>query len=201
MVVAASSAVLMSGVGLQADDSSAPPGASAATAPVSGTPKVGGLKKLSGELRDLVQSDAGGRVLIDAVAAGNPPALIADIEALGGRIETSYGQVVGAQVYVATLAALAGSENLAFARIPSVKTRVGAANSEGDEAIRAREARTDFGVPGRGIVVGVVSDSFDCLGTAADDRASKDLPPNPRGVLVLDDRLCRKDGGPTKGVR
>jgi hypothetical protein len=45
-------------------------------------------------------------------------------------------------------------------------------------------ARTMFGVDGTGVTVGALSDSFDCLGGAAADVASHDLP---SGVNVLED--------------
>lgn len=73
----------------------------------------------------------------------------------------------------------------------------GADTSEGDQQLRADEARAKFAVDGNGFKVGVLSDSFNrdpTAGTnAADDVASGDLPgsANPCGHLtpveVLDD--------------
>lgn len=55
---------------------------------------------------------------------------------------------------------------------------VGLVTSQGDEAMRADVARQLFGVDGTGINIGVISSSFNLLGTAADDVATGDLPAN-----------------------
>lgn len=73
----------------------------------------------------------------------------------------------------------------------------GAETSEGDEQLRANEARAEFEVEGEGVKVGILSDSFDrnpfAPTGAAEDVASGDLPgtSNPCGhttpIEVLDD--------------
>ncbi|HAA28478.1 MAG TPA: peptidase S8 [Cyanobacteria bacterium UBA8553] len=55
---------------------------------------------------------------------------------------------------------------------------VGLVTTQGDEAMRADVARQTFGVDGTGINIGVLSTSFDLLGTASDDVANGDLPAN-----------------------
>ncbi|HEY9609979.1 S8 family peptidase [Allocoleopsis sp.] len=55
---------------------------------------------------------------------------------------------------------------------------VGLVTTQGDEAMRADVARQTFGVDGTGITIGVLSTSFDLLGTASDDVANGDLPAN-----------------------
>ena len=55
-------------------------------------------------------------------------------------------------------------------------TNVGDVTSEGDRALNADDARSDFGVDGTGITIGVLSNSYDNLGGAADDVESGDLP-------------------------
>lgn len=74
----------------------------------------------------------------------------------------------------------------------------GAETSEGDEQLRAAQARAEFGVDGSGVKVGILSDSFDrdafTPTGAAGDVQSGDLPGigNPCGretpVEVLDDQ-------------
>ncbi len=51
----------------------------------------------------------------------------------------------------------------------------GSATSEGDVPHRAAAAGTTFGVNGAGVKIGVLSDSYNYLGKAADDVASGDL--------------------------
>jgi Subtilase family len=73
----------------------------------------------------------------------------------------------------------------------------GAATSEGDEQLRAAQARAEFEVDGSGVKVGILSDSFNQDGSAAtrqaEDVASGDLPGpgNPCGwttpVSILED--------------
>ena len=80
---------------------------------------------------------------------------------------------------------------------PTSEIEIGAVTSQGVEAMNVDEARSNFGVDGEGITIGVISDSFDrALLTdisANDDVLSGDLPGenNPNGyttpVNVLDD--------------
>jgi len=63
-------------------------------------------------------------------------------------------------------------------------THVGSVDSQGDVAMRSDGAHTTFGVDGTGVTVGTLSDSFNCLGGAAGDVASGDLP---AGIVVLQD--------------
>jgi hypothetical protein len=56
-------------------------------------------------------------------------------------------------------------------------THSGSVTSQGDAAMNANLARSNFGVSGTGIKVGVISDSFDLSGTNyLVDQASNDLP-------------------------
>jgi Subtilase family len=81
----------------------------------------------------------------------------------------------------------------------------GAETSEGDEQLRAAQARAEFGVDGNGVKVGILSDSFDrnplAPTGAAEDVASGDLPGagNPcefeAPVEVLDDSEEGEDEG------
>jgi hypothetical protein len=65
---------------------------------------------------------------------------------------------------------------LRFARPAVAITNAGSVTSQGDAAQRSNVARAT-GVTGSGVTVGVLSDSFNCLGGAAMDVASLDLPP------------------------
>lgn len=78
---------------------------------------------------------------------------------------------------------------------------VGAAVTQGDRAIRANIARRLFGLDGRGITIGIISDSFNVLGEARRDVRQGDLPGlrNPNGytrrVRVLRDAVSGSDEG------
>ena len=62
----------------------------------------------------------------------------------------------------------------------------GIVNSQGDVAHRANNARAAFSVNGAGVVIGVLSDSFNNQGGAAADVTSGDLPGpgNPNGFVT-----------------
>jgi hypothetical protein len=118
----------------------------------------------------------GDRVLIDAVADGDPAALSAALTALGMQHLAVHGRMISGQLPIAAIPALNGIAHLRFARPAYASRRVGATTSQGDAALRGAVARSAFGVSGVGVKVGVLSDSFNCLGGADADVWSGDLP-------------------------
>ena len=76
--------------------------------------------------------------------------------------------------------------------VSTSNARVGAVTGEASRALRADIARSQFGVTGDGVCIGMMSDSFDNLGGAAAGVASGDLP---AGILVLDDTGGGSDEG------
>jgi cysteine-rich repeat protein len=116
------------------------------------------------------------RVFIDAVAAGDVDALEADLRALGLEQAAVFGRTVSGRLPLAAIDALSHLPSLKLARPALATANVGSVASQGDPAMRSDVARATFGVDGTGITVGVLSDSFDCLGGAAADVASGDLP-------------------------
>jgi Subtilase family/FG-GAP-like repeat len=91
----------------------------------------------------------------------------------------------------------------ALLNLAAQQTNVGVANSAGDVAHRAAAARTSFAINGAGVKIGVLSDSFNNLGTAAADVLSGDLPGpgNPNGfttpVTIINNDLA--SGGTDEG--
>jgi hypothetical protein len=136
---------------------------------------------------------AGDLVTIDASAAGDVGSLEAELQALGAQGVVAFGRIVSARLPIPAIGALDGVASLRFARPAYRTTRVGLVTSQGDQAMRSDVARTTFGVDGAGVTVGVLSDSFDCIGGAAGDVASGDLSPvdvlqeNPGCVLNSDE--------------
>jgi PKD repeat protein len=125
-----------------------------------------------------------GRVLVEARATVGGSELLSDLRRLGLTNGSQYGELVSGALPLAALdrAVLLDSLRSISAAIPPVRN-VGSVTSEGDIALRADIARTSHTVDGTGVTVGVLSDSFDTLGGAADDIASGDLPMT--GVQVL----------------
>src|SRR6185312_1788274 len=117
------------------------------------------------------------RVVVDAVASGNPNVLKADLESLGMEHAMAFGRIVSGQLPVSAIPAAARLTSLRFARSAVAVTSAGAVTTQGDIAMRSDIARADLGVNGAGITVGVLSNSFNCLGDAANDITNGDLPP------------------------
>ena len=116
------------------------------------------------------------RVVVDAVASGDVNVLKSDLVALGMQHAVAFGRVVSGQLPISAIPAAAGLASLRFAQSAAATTHVGSVTSQGDHAMRSDVARTKFGVDGSGINVGALSDSFNCLGGAAADASSGDLP-------------------------
>ena len=149
--------------------------------------------------------DAAGRVLVAVTAAGGvgPAALEHAAVRRGLRIVHRHETDDMVEGYVATeqVTALAGAREVhAVTLVPRPRFAAGATTTQG--VVQHRIDKLPKGVDGRGVTVGLVSDSFD-IGTtafdgnpmtihAADDIASGDLPGpgnpvNPHPVTVLFD--------------
>ncbi|NOT13417.1 MAG: S8 family serine peptidase [Methylococcaceae bacterium] len=128
-------------------------------------------------------------VVIDAVATDDAADLLADLKALGLTNGVSFGRMVSGRLPIAKIEVMAALSSLHFARPAAMKTNAGITTSQGDQAMRADIARTAIGVTGVGVIVGVLSDSFNCLGSGPAD----DLP---AGVNILED-FC--PGGTDEG--
>ena len=117
------------------------------------------------------------RVVIDAVASGDANVLKADLESLGMQHAEVFGRIVSGQLPVSAISVAARLASLRFARSVVATTSAGVVTSQGDAAIRSDTARANLGVNGAGITVGVLSDSFNCLGGAPTDVTNGDLSP------------------------
>jgi uncharacterized protein YhfF len=145
--------------------------------------------------RALAQITPDDRVVIDAVAAEDPEQLKADLGALGAAVTAIAGRMVSARLPLGQISALDGVGSLAFARPAVAITNKGSVTSQGDQSMEADTARPNFFASGSGVIVGILSDSFDCSGNGsyATDQATGDLP---TGVNVLDDTAtdCSDEG-------
>ncbi|HEY6125013.1 MAG TPA: hypothetical protein VIV63_10185 [Steroidobacteraceae bacterium] len=131
------------------------------------------------------------------------PALRTQLESRGLIDAVVHPTAVSGKAPVAALADMARTSGLKFLRPTLAMARAsrGAIVSQGDRSLRADRARRDSGATGRGIRVGVLSDSYDCapgpfepgspFTRAAEDIANGDLP---RDVLVLKDLASAPSG-------
>ena len=116
------------------------------------------------------------RVFIDAIASGDVETLKSELEFLGMQDAVAFGRIVSGQLPISSIAAAGTLATLQFAQPAVAITNAGTVTSQGDQAMRSNVARSAFAVDGTGVKVGALSDSFNCLGGAAADVASNDLP-------------------------
>jgi hypothetical protein len=91
------------------------------------------LKRTSGQgeaapafqSRNSIAPIAGGSVVIDTAASGEPGALAADLRALGASKVTVFGRMVSARVPVSAIPSLNGLQSLQLARPAYMATLVG----------------------------------------------------------------------------
>ena len=124
------------------------------------------------------------RVIVDAVASGDPATLRANLVENGLLVTSTFKRTISGWLPLSAIHYMPGVDGLNFIRTSVAVTAVGSVESQGDAALNADDARTNFGIDGSGITVGAMSDSFDTLGGAAGDVASGDLP---AGIIVLAD--------------
>ncbi|OIN56974.1 hypothetical protein BLX24_21700 [Arsenicibacter rosenii] len=140
-----------------------------------------------------LKTDAGlwsknGLIAINAYATdANASELLSTLQAAGLQGAKVKGRSIFGFFPQAKLGDLKNLPGLAFvSQVYKPRLQTGSVNSQGDRAMRADMARAQANVTGKGVKVGILSDSFDGLGGAASGVASGDLPPN---VQVLEDYL------------
>jgi subtilisin family serine protease len=137
----------------------------------------------------------GNRVVAEVRFDHGALAGVDDLRAAGARVLAGSRryQTVTVAVRPGRMRALdrvAGVQGATPVPTPFTYGTCGSVNSEGDTQLAAAEARTDFGVDGNGVTVGILSDSFDTDASAAthaaQDVASGDLPGagNPCGFTA-----------------
>ncbi len=134
---------------------------------------------------------------VNIVAKGDANVLKAHLQAIGvGNVKT-FGSMVSARVAANQLRSIASLPDVQSVRPALMTTRSGVVTTQGDRAQGSANARRDFGVTGRGVRVGILSDSFGCLTgpifpgqpftTTKQDIAHDDLPADTK---ILSDDAC-----------
>ena len=159
-------------------------------------------------------------VLVDVVTGADPVATQQALESLGMRNTARAANLVGGWLPISALAQVAqlGGLSQVRASMPRTRATAGPVALQGDFVQGSRAARTQYPtLTGKGVTVGVLSDSFNCysyyaangpskLGngyngyatnsfaaTLADDVASGALP---SGVDVVEEADCANYGAP-----
>ncbi len=124
----------------------------------------------------------------------NLAALRAQLESKGLKDAVMHPTAVSGKAPVAALRDMSETSGLKFLRPTLAMARGHSIISQGDRSLRADLARRESGATGKGIRIGVLSDSYDCapgafepgapFTRAAQDIANDDLP---RDVRVLKD--------------
>ncbi|WP_437649939.1 S8 family peptidase [Sorangium sp. So ce362] len=131
-------------------------------------------------------------------------ALAAQLVGQGMLDAKVHGQSVSGRAPISGLDAIAATSGLRFIRPTMAMTSAGRVTTQGDRSLRSDVARERFGVDGRGVRVGVLSDSFDCargplvpgqmFTDAALDIARGDLPSDIHVLEDLEDAECIDEG-------
>jgi hypothetical protein len=163
-------------------------------------------------------SDATPLVLIDASAQGDVQKLKSALTSLGLQDSSVFGNNLSGWLPVSAIDAASARPELHAIRASMWRTRTGAVTSQGDFAQRSSVVRTTYPtLNGTGVMVGLLSDSFNCyatyatngvaasgpagyayngfLATASTDITTGDLP---SGIIPLKEADCMDYGAPTQ---
>jgi hypothetical protein len=154
-------------------------------------------RTVSGQSLDKLIQVEKGFVAVDITAKDKVESLIPDLKKLGMKDYYIYGRMISCKIPIQNISGLSSLVNLKYAR-PAYKpkTNVGSVTSQGDVAQRSDVARKTYNVKGRGVKVGVLSDSYNALNGADSLINIGDLPGtgNPKGYLTNVDVLKDSPG-------
>jgi Subtilase family len=98
-----------------------------------------------------------------------------------------FATMCSTRIPVRALPDISNLDSVQLLRSVQATTNIGSVTSEGDLAMFSDLVRTKYAVNGSGLLIGVLSDSYNSLGGAASDIASGDLPSGADRILVLSD--------------
>lgn len=142
---------------------------------------------------------ANGFIVVDALAVDDAERLLRDLQALGLRNGAHAGRLVSGRLPISALPGAAALSSLHSAWPALAAPQVGATTSQGAPAQQSGALRTALDTDGSGVVVGILSDSYNqataAATTAAQDVASGDLPGpgNPNGYATPVQVLAEPD--------
>lgn len=127
----------------------------------------------------------GSKVLVEIIANSpeEAPALLSELEAMGMTRGVSYQRVINGYIDIMKIEETTEFPAMKYMTyVPTPETNIGSVTSQGKDAMNLDIADV-FTVTGKGIKIGVLSDSYNALGGEAAGIASGDLPGpgNPLG--------------------
>lgn len=134
-------------------------------------------------------------VSIDAVAKVNASKLLEQLQAIGLQNGETNGLVVSGALPIISLPLADSLPDLSSLRKTLMFYQSGGVNTEGDTAMQADKARTQFELDGSGITIGVISDSYNCLNGETRDKAEAEIPADAYALEELHDCTAATDEG------
>jgi hypothetical protein len=110
----------------------------------------------------LVRMNSGMFITIDAIANDDINQLYSDLVSLGLQNAATFGPTVSGQLPVTALESLAALTTLRFARPAIAVVQQSSTTGQADIAMTADIARQQFAIDGKGVTVGILSDSYNC---------------------------------------
>jgi Subtilase family len=98
-----------------------------------------------------------------------------------------FARVCSVRIPVSTLKDISNVDSVVKLKAVQASTEVGSFTSEGDAAMFTNIARSKYSVNGSGLLIGVMSDSYNCLNGASNDILSGDLPSGDNSIVVVID--------------
>lgn len=152
----------------------------------------------------------GDKVVVDVTVKGDPQATRTELQKLGFQVSATYGRVISGLMPISGLPLLESASTIRFAKpaykplhvtqpvnnfgyAPPKPKPAASLGDQGDTAQRSTLVRKKYKVDGSGVMVGIMSDSYNNLGGAAKGVTAGELPGtgNPFGykkpVRVLED--------------
>lgn len=112
-------------------------------------------------------------VLVDAVTTGDPKKLKSALVSLGMQHAVLYSNDVGGWLPLSQLSNAAARAEVHSIRASMSRTRAGAVTSQGDFAQNSAALRSTYStLNGTGVMVGIMSDSYDCYAVYAEPSSN-----------------------------
>ncbi len=128
-------------------------------------------------------------ILVDAIAKGDPKTLLKDLKEMGLQSVAVNGRLISGFLPIEAISKLDILASLNEIKTNRIIHSQGSVLSKGDRAQKSDFVRQNFNVTGKGITVGIMSDSYNCLKGAKKDKQTKDLPEE---LVIIEDAFeCR----------